>query len=267
MARKITDLTGRRFGNLYVIGKSKDKCKNGSIKWICECDCGNKCIVRGYHLQSGNTKSCGHDKLQVDLTGERFDRLTVIEKVGEKEKDGNTRWLCECDCGNRCIVRADHLKSGNTQSCGCKAYRNLEPINKRIVRIYAGMKQRCYNQNSKAYKDYGGRGIKICDEWLENGGCRRFYEWAIVNGYREDLTIDRIDNNGNYEPSNCRWADWETQGNNKRTSVRVLYEGREITVKELSRITGASKYTIYQARKGGKTDFTDWKPKNGTNTF
>lgn len=258
--RKAIDLTGKRFGQLTVIEKAKGNEKSRNARWICKCDCGNECIVRADHLKSGNTKSCGHDKMKIDLTGQRFGMLTVIEKAGS---NNGVIWLCQCDCGNMCTVRADNLKSGRTESCGCKAnrVRNAEPIGKRIVSIYAGMHTRCYNPNVDYYKYYGGRGITICDEWLGKYGCRHFYEWAKKNGYRKDLTIDRIDVNGNYEPSNCRRADSETQANNKRKSIKLLYDGKEVTMKELSDIIGASKSSIYQAYKNdGRIDFTDWNP-------
>lgn len=194
-----------------------------------------------------------------DLTGQRFGLLKVIEKAGS---NNGVIWLCQCDCGNRCTVRADNLKSGRTESCGCKAnrIRNAEPIDKRIVRIWAGMHTRCYNKNVNFYKNYGGRGIKMCDEWIGENGCRHFYEWAMKNGYADNLTIDRIDNNGNYEPSNCRWATVEEQSNNKRNSIKLLYKGKEVTIKELRYIFGVSKTPIYQAYKNGRIDFTDWKP-------
>lgn len=195
----------------------------------------------------------------IDLTGQRFGLLKVIEKAGS---NNGVIWLCQCDCGNRCTVRADNLKSGRTESCGCKAnrIRNAEPIDKRIVRIWAGMHTRCYNKNVNFYKNYGGRGIKMCDEWIGENGCRHFYEWAMKNGYADNLTIDRIDNNGNYEPSNCRWATVEEQSNNKRNSIKLLYKGKEVTIKELRYIFGVSKTPIYQAYKNGRIDFTDWKP-------
>lgn len=194
-----------------------------------------------------------------DLTGQRFGLLKVIEKAGS---NNGVIWLCQCDCGNRCTVRADNLKSGRTESCGCKAnrIRNAEPIDKRIVRIWAGMHTRCYNKNVNFYKNYGGRGIKMCDEWIGENGCRHFYEWAMKNGYADNLTIDRIDNDGNYEPSNCRWATVEEQSNNKRNSIKLLYKGKEVTIKELRYIFGVSKTPIYQSYKNGRIDFTDWKP-------
>ncbi len=162
------------------------------------------------------------------------------------------------------------MKNGNTRTCGCTNFRPpIEKIDKRIVRIWADMHTRCYNEKEKPYKNYGGRGIKICDEWLGKGGCRRFYEWAIKNGYREDLTIDRIDVNGNYEPSNCRWATYAEQAMNRRISVKVLYEGEEMSPKELSEITGINIRTIYskyrrertQNGNNGLVNFTGWKPR------
>lgn len=100
----------------------------------------------------------------------------------------------------------------------------------------------------------------MCDEWIGENGCRHFYEWAMKNGYADNLTIDRIDNNGNYEPSNCRWATVEEQSKNKRNSIKLLYKGKEVTIKELRHIFGVSKTPIYQAYKNGRIDFTDWKP-------
>lgn len=219
----------------------------------------------------------------IDLTGQRFGKLTVIERAKENTKAGKARWICKCDCGNECTVHGAQLRNRNQKSCGCDLCRpNIERIDKRIAGIWGGMYGRCYNKNIKEYKNYGARGIKICDEWLGGGGCRRFYEWAMENGYRKDLTIDRIDVNGNYEPSNCRWADWETQSNNKRNSIRVLYEGKKMSPRELSNITGINIGTIYSKYRkehienGGLVDFTgykprDWswgrpRPKNGTNT-
>ena len=216
--------------------------------------------------EKGLTQQAIADHLGISLryykqieAGQRFGLLKVIEKAGS---NNGVIWLCQCDCGNRCTVRADNLKSGRTESCGCKAnrIRNAEPIDKRIVRIWAGMHTRCYNKNVNFYKNYGGRGIKMCDEWIGENGCRHFYEWAMKNGYADNLTIDRIDNNGNYEPSNCRWATVEEQSNNKRNSIKLLYKGKEVTIKELRYIFGVSKTPIYQAYKNGRIDFTDWKP-------
>ena len=170
----------------------------------------------------------------VDLTGQRFGRLVVKERA-ENDKTHHTRWVCVCDCGNYVTVSQANLSSGNTQSCGCfrkeNSQRNGSKSNlhhgqhgTRIYRIWANMLSRCRNPKVRSYKDYGDRGIKVYDEWLifEN-----FYKWAIQSGYKENLTIDRIDVDGDYSPSNCRWATTKEQARNKRTSRIITYSGNE----------------------------------------
>lgn len=170
----------------------------------------------------------------VDLTGQRFGRLTVISRA-ENTKDGKARWLCECDCGNKTIVTTDSLKSGHTYSCDClrrersalalskiasKQTGSKNPAYKhgctgsKLYHVWAEMIQRCTNVNHRRYRDWGGRGIKVCDEWLKDYAC--FQEWALAHGYKQGLSIDRINNDGNYEPSNCRWVTTIIQNQNKR---------------------------------------------------
>lgn len=156
----------------------------------------------------------------IDATGQKFGKLTVVSKV-EHKTGRRTLWNCKCECGNTCKVSIANLRNGHTRSCGCM----LKESNTRhghwgtrVYQIYYAMKQRCYNPNNAAYWDYGERGITICDEWLND--FESFYKWSIENGYSDDLTIDRIDPQGNYEPSNCRWADRYTQGYNQRKSTK-----------------------------------------------
>lgn len=162
-----------------------------------------------------------------DLTGKKFGRLTVIERSGS-DKHGTPLWLCKCDCSNKKLVRGYDLVRGSTKSCGClssemfvERHKKHGMKNTRLYEVWKSMRKRCFNPNSPNYKNYGGRGITICDEWKDS--FKAFYDWAISSGYdsnakRGEYTIDRIDVNGNYEPSNCRWLTIQEQQRNKRNN-------------------------------------------------
>lgn len=180
----------------------------------------------------------------IDLTGQRFGRWTVLRYSGKKSK--NHYWKCKCDCGTEKEVRGSSLTSGGTLSCGClisEFNRRTKTThggkNTRLYRIWGGMKNRCGNEREEAYKDYGGRGIKVCEEWERDFS--NFYKWAMENGYSKELTIDRIDVNGNYCPENCRWVNMKIQCNNRRNNHRVTYKGRTQTIAEWENELGFKK--------------------------
>lgn len=193
----------------------------------------------------------------LDLTGQRFGKLTVIKfsKDVQSGKRKRKYWLCQCDCGNTKEVRTDGLTSGNVKSCGClhieKSYKNLtskygfkqkhKTQNKRLYYIWYSMKHRCCNPKDERYSRYGGRGITICNEWLNFDN---FAKWALSNGYENNLSIDRINNNGNYEPSNCRWTNNKQQCRNRRTNIKTQYNGKEMTLIEISEITNIPHKTL-----------------------
>lgn len=187
---------------------------------------------------------------KIDLTGQRFNQLLVIKESG-RNKEGKVIWLCKCDCGNYHKTLGKYLRNGNATSCGCRRKKILaettqrqtthKMINTRLYTIWRGMRQRCNNVNSCSYQNYGGRGISICEEWND---FMKFYKWSINNGYEEHLTIDRIDNNGNYEPNNCRWVTRKKQGNNNRHNHYLTYKGETKTMSEWSDITGIEYRTL-----------------------
>ena len=184
----------------------------------------------------------------VDLTNKTFGRLTVLHKA--ESVSGRTMWLCRCECGNIKAIEAYSLKIGETQSCGClqrEVQGNLARThglaNTPLYRKFRRMHDRCYNTNSKSYKNYGGRGIKICAEWLKD--FTQFYNWALQNGYSPELSIDRIDNNKGYSPENCRWVNKTVQSNNRRTNHFLEFNGERHTLAEWETITKISQDVIY----------------------
>lgn len=252
---KLIDLTGQRFGRLTVIKRAENN-KYGAVKWVCRCDCGKIIKCFSTNLRNGHSKSCGCFQYQ-DLTGERFGRLTVISLAGKKK--GFYYWNCKCDCGNEAVIKASYLTIGDTKSCGCLYDERNTNIKHgysgtRLYRILGAMKTRCYNTKFKEYSAYGGRGITVCKEWLDKeNGIANFCKWAIKNGYRDGLEIDRINNDGNYEPSNCRWVSAKQNSRNRRDNVFLTINDETKCVSEWCETVTISPYTIYEwVRKYGK---------------
>ena len=182
-----------------------------------------------------------------DLTGERFGRLVVIG-AAPRSWDNRIMWRCLCDCGKETTVESYTLTSGHSKSCGCllsdKTIARCTTHGEtktRLHRIWMQMRGRCNSPTNPSYKNYGGRGIKVCDEW---NNYIAFATWAREYGYQDDLTIDRIDNDGNYEPTNCRWVDRKTQNRNKRNNRYVEYTGDKKTIADWCDATGISSSAI-----------------------
>ena len=180
----------------------------------------------------------------IDLSGKRFGMLTIIKRV-ENANAWKTQWLCKCDCGTEKVIRGNDITTGKTISCGCFGLKKRNEASTthgmsktRMFRIHNLMKDRCSNPHNPHYKYYGGRGITVCDEWKND--FMNFYNWAIDNGYSDELTIDRVDNNGNYEPNNCRWATTKQQANNTSRNRIVEFNGEIHNIKEWGEILGLS---------------------------
>lgn len=178
-------------------------------------------------------------------SGDRFSRLVVIRKSDKKDKSRVSIYECKCDCGNTVFARRTFLLNGRVKSCGCFTKDRMTKHNKSNTRLYHirnGMLGRCYNHNNHDYKNYGARGITVCEEWRNS--FEKFYDWAIQNGYADNLTIDRENNNGNYEPSNCRWVSIKVQSRNTRKNCFYTYKGETKTLSEWAEITGIRRDTI-----------------------
>lgn len=193
----------------------------------------------------------------IDLTGMKFNRLTVI-KLHERTEKRKYMWLCKCDCGNEKIVLGSHLKSGHTKSCGCYNREKIKNLNKKtglsqskLFYAYHNMHNRCERKNCDSYSDYGGRGISVCEEWSGKNGFEKFVGWALENNYEEGMQIDRIDNDKGYSPCNCRWVSKIEQANNKRNTLFISVNDEIDTVANMARKHQISYWDLVRYAKGG----------------
>lgn len=249
MSKKI-EMIGKRFTRLVVV-EEVEKNKHGHRMFRCICDCGKETIVSGNDLRRNKIKSCGclqkdnrHQNRRVlDLVGKRFGRLVVI-KEAENNKFNQRRYLCKCDCGNEVVVIATRLNQNLTRSCGCLSKDTTTERNythkgskERLYMIWCAMKARCYNLNNREYENYGGRGIQVCNEWLDYS---KFREFMLLHGYdsnapRGKYTIDRIDNDGDYCPENCRVIPIQQQMYNRTDNHFITFKGKTQTITEWER--------------------------------
>jgi hypothetical protein len=188
-----------------------------------------------------------------DLTGQKFGRLTVVKYAG-RDNQRMALWECMCECGNRIVTRGTSLRYGSSKSCGCLRLEKVRDANTihglsgnhtfkpRLYRIWQNMKQRCYNSKAGKYHIYGGKGIKVCDEWLND--YLIFHKWAIANGYKNNLTLDRINNNGDYCPENCRWATYKQQARNTAQNRLITFHGKTKTLQDWANELGFKYKTL-----------------------
>lgn len=181
----------------------------------------------------------------IDLTGQRFEKLTVITRA-ENTKNNGSKWVCKCDCGNETVVSASNLKNGAVKSCGCLRrtshnYKHRES-HTRLYRMWISMLYRCENQNYTAYKDYGQRGICVCDEWHD---FLTFKKWVEKTKPTGEFTLDRINNDKGYFPNNCRWVGRKEQANNRRSNIIIEYQGESHTLQIWSEILNFNYKTVH----------------------
>lgn len=194
--------------------------------------------------------------MRVDLSGLRVGNFVVLN-LHHSDEYRHKFYQCKCDCGTVFVKRDDMIKNAKHKACNnCKRKRNdmvkHNKSNTKLYRIYYGMKQRCNNPSAREYHNYGGRGIKVCDEWENDFSS--FYNWSIGNGYTIGLQLDRINNDENYEPNNCRWVTPIINSNNKRTCVYFEYNGKKLSINQWSRELGINKNTLWRYLRVKKYD-------------
>lgn len=271
---KLIDLTGERFGSWTVTGRDHARPYTATRRvtyWLCRCDCGTFKSIRSLHLRNGETTSCGCVFNGIDLTGRVCGRLAVIGRA--ESRRNAVYWTCRCECGTVKAVASERLRSGATKSCGCLAREVAASVNRKHgltsggswapgYSSWNGMIGRCGNAKDPAFANYGGRGIYVCDRWLDSVA---FFEDVGLPPSRE-YSIDRIDNNGSYtcgkcsqcqergQPMNCRWATRLEQSCNRRNNRLLTHDGKTLTLKEWCLRTGLKRSTIEARLKRGWSD-------------
>jgi len=254
---KYRHLIGQRFGKLVIQSILPEVNKEGKSMAHCKCDCGREKDLRITHLTHDLVKSCGQcgymqkvtsERSALDLTGKVFGELKVIKRT-DRENFSNVVWEVECKHGHKTYASATRLAHGLVTHCPiCRRGKNYEanklkkpPLQQRtprerlmIIRLH--MIGRCYNPKDRNYPQWGGCGIKVCEEWRKpRTGLDAFYNWSLANGWKPGLTLDRINVNGDYSPENCRWVTLVVQNNNRRNNRRIAVLGKEQTVAEWAR--------------------------------
>lgn len=265
---KILDLKGKKFNKLTVIKKNG---KIGKLNaWLCRCDCGKYKTIPGAYIKFGSVKSCGclRGATIVNLTGKRFGRLKVIKRNGYMY-DRYVAWLCRCECGKYKTLPGVFIKNGHIQSCGClqKESTTTHGMSSHpIFKVWSSMMRRCghHKGSGKSEKKlYRDRGIRVCKEWQLDP--KVFIKWAIENGYKNGLCIDRENTNGNYKPDNCRFVTYKVNMQNARHSKRWHVNGKwYLSLRDASKHLGISHERVRQMCQGytSSQGYT-YKPKKG----
>jgi len=255
MGKRI-DLAGERFGHWLVQTEVGRRDSAGGLYWECKCDCGRIKQVSGKKLRAGKSLSCGCGKRSsyrgVDLTGKLFNNLRVVGR--EKNKHGQYEWRCICVCSREVFLSSSSLISGKSKSCGCLKSSLISEANKTHgmchsseYNIWLKMKDRCYKLDAKSYHNYGARGIEVCERWRHS--FENFYE--DMGPRPEGTSLDRIDNNGNYKPENCRWATCYEQSRNSRQNVFITHGGVTKVVRDWASYLGMNYGTLlHRIRRG-----------------
>lgn len=238
---KFKDLSGNKYQHLNIVRFLERKDRKSL--YLCRCDCGKEVILSSQAFKDKKQMSCGcqtwKNTRKIDMAGKRFNKLLVLEEFGKRRKE--ILWDCLCDCGNHRQATGYDLSSGKTISCLKCSKERVSTSNithnmtgTKIYHIYWDMRMRCYNDKVESYSYCGAKGTIVCDEWMGKNGFVEFLIWSNDNGYVEGLSIDRIDNNKNYSPDNCRWTTMKIQQNNRKNNKIFSVDGIEDTMSNWS---------------------------------